>query len=64
MTKIIRLIVSPTGETRIETKGFSGPECREASKFLEQALGQPVGEQLTAEFYQGQTTGQQIQQSQ
>ena len=64
MKKIIRLIVSPTGETRIETKGFSGPECREASKFLEQALGQSVGEQLTAEFYQGQTTGQQIQQSQ
>ena len=64
MKKIIRLIVSPTGETRIETKGFSGPECREASKFLEQALGQPTSEQLTAEFYQGQTTGQQIQQSQ
>ena len=64
MKKIIRLIVSPPGETRIETKGFSGPECREASKFLEQALGQPVSEQLTAEFYQGQTTGQQIQQSQ
>ena len=64
MKKIIRLIVSPTGETRIETKGFSGPECREASRFLEQALGQPVSEQLTAEFYQGQTTGQQIQQSQ
>ena len=64
MKKIIRLIVSPTGETRIETKGFSGPECREASRFIEQALGQPVGEQLTAEFYQGQMTGQQIKQSQ
>ena len=64
MKKTIRLIVSPTGETRIETKGFSGPECREASRFIEQALGQPVGEQLTAEFYQGQTTGQQIQQPQ
>ena len=63
MKKIIRLIVSPTGETRIETKGFSGPECREASKFLEQALGQPVGEQLTAEFYQGQTTDQRLKQS-
>jgi hypothetical protein len=64
MKRIIRLIVSPTGETRIETRGFSGPECREASKFLEQALGQPISEQLTAEFYQGQTTDQQIQQSQ
>jgi hypothetical protein len=64
MKKIIRLIVSPTGETRIETRGFLGPECREASKFLEQALGQPLGEQLTAEFYQGQEAGQQIRQSQ
>jgi hypothetical protein len=64
MKKIIRLIVSPTGETRIGTKGFSGPECREASRFIEQALGQPIGEQHTAEFYQGQPTGQKIQQSQ
>jgi hypothetical protein len=64
MKKNIRLIVSPTGEARIETRGFSGPECREASKFLEQALGQPTSEKLTAEFYQGQPTGQQIQQSQ
>jgi hypothetical protein len=64
MKKIIRIIVGPKGETRIETKGFSGPECREASKFLEQALGRPVSEQLTAEFYQGQATGQQIEQSQ
>ena len=64
MKKIIRIIVSPTGETRIETKGFSGPECREASKFLEQALGQPVSEQLTAEFYQGQPAGQELRQSQ
>jgi hypothetical protein len=64
MKKIIRIIVSPKGEVRIETKGFSGPECREASKFIEQALGQPIGEQLTAEFYQSQSADQQIRQSQ
>ena len=64
MKKIIRLIVSPTGETKIETRGFSGGECREASRFIDQALGQPVSEQLTAEFYQSQTTKQQIRQSQ
>jgi hypothetical protein len=62
--KIIRVIVSPRGETRVETKGFSGGECREASRFIEQALGQPVSEQLTAEFYQTQSNEQQIQQSQ
>jgi hypothetical protein len=64
MKKIIRVIVDPRGEVKIETKGFTGPACREASKFLEQALGQPVGEQLTAEFYQAQASDQQIRQSQ
>ena len=63
MKKIIQVIVGPEGETKIETKGFSGGECREASRFLEQALGQPVGEQLTAEFYQGQPTAQDLKQS-
>ena len=62
--KVIRVIVGPRGETRVETKGFSGGECREASRFIEQALGRPVGEQLTAEFYQTQSTEQQIRQSQ
>ena len=64
MKKVIRVIVSPTGETRVETRGFAGGECREASRFLEQALGRPVGEQLTAEFYQEQSAEQRIQQSQ
>ena len=64
MKKIIRVIVGPRGETRVETKGFSGGECREASRFLEQALGQPASEQLTPEFYQAQSAEQQIKQSQ
>ena len=57
MTKIIEITVSPKGESKVETKGFSGAECREASKFIEQALGQRTDEQLTAEFHQGQQTG-------
>jgi Protein of unknown function (DUF2997) len=61
--EVIRVIVGPKGETRIETKGFSGPECREASRFIEQALGQPVNEQLTAEFYQSQSGEHHIRQS-
>lgn len=62
MNKIIEIIVSPTGETRLETKGFSGEECKEASKFVEQALGNRAGEQLTAEFHQRQETKQTNQQ--
>ena len=62
--KVIRVIVGPKGETKVETRGFSGGECREASRFIEQALGQPVGEQLTPEFYQAESVEQQIKQSQ
>jgi hypothetical protein len=56
--KTIEITVSPTGETRIETKGFAGSQCREASRFIEQALGKRLSEQLTAEFHQ-QATNQQ-----
>ncbi len=52
MSKTIEIIVSPKGETTVTTKGFIGAECREASKFLESALGQRLQETLTGEFYQ------------
>ena len=52
MTKTIEIIVSPKGETTVTTKGFTGGECQQASKFIEAALGQRVGEELTAEFHQ------------
>ena len=49
--KTLEITVSPTGESHIETKGFTGGECREASQFLEQALGRVTSKRLTAEFY-------------
>ena len=51
MAKIIEVTVSPKGETSIHTKGFSGGECREASRRLETALGVRTSEQLTSEFH-------------
>ena len=62
MTRIIEVIVASNGETRIETKGFAGSECREASRFIETALGKAVNEQMTAEFHQQQQTEQTNQQ--
>jgi len=50
--KVIEIVVSPNGETKVETRGFTGDECRDASKFVEQALGQQTAEQLTGEYYQ------------
>ena len=52
MNKTIEIIVTPDGKSRVETKGFTGSECRQASQFIEQALGQRTSEQLTAEFHQ------------
>lgn len=51
-SKILEIVVSATGETRVETKGFTGGECRQASEFFEKALGQRTSEQLTPEFHQ------------
>jgi hypothetical protein len=61
--KTIEITVSPQGQTKVETKGFSGSECREASRFLELALGRITGETLTAEFHQNQSVHQQLKQS-
>jgi len=58
--KTIEIIVSPDGKTRVETKGFSGGECRQASQFVEQALGQQIGEQMTPEFYSSTSEQQQL----
>ena len=58
--KTIEIIVSPQGESRVETKGFAGSECQEASKSLEQALGAKKGEQLTTEFHQSETSHQRL----
>ena len=63
MTKTLELIVSPTGQVDIVTRGYNGSSCLEASRFLEQALGQQVSERLTAEFYQATTTAAVQQQS-
>ncbi len=50
--KTIEIIVSPKGETTVTTKGFTGSTCRDASKFVERALGQRTDERLPAEFHQ------------
>ena len=52
MSQIIEIIVKSDGQTHIQTKGFAGSSCRQASQFIEQALGQRTGQQLTAELYQ------------
>jgi hypothetical protein len=51
MSKTIEIVISPKGETKLETKGFAGSGCQEASRAFEQALGVSSDEQLTSEYY-------------
>jgi hypothetical protein len=60
--RTIEITINPKGETTITTKGFAGSSCRDASRSLEDALGQRIGEQLTAEFHQAQPIRQEQQQ--
>jgi len=53
--KTIEVIVSPQGETRLETKGFSGASCQDAGRFIEIALGEKLSDQPTAERHQAST---------
>jgi hypothetical protein len=62
MTRIIEMTVSPTGETTIQTKGYAGSDCLQASKFLEQALGVKAADQKTAEYFSHVSSEQHIQQ--
>lgn len=61
-SQTIEIIVSAAGETTVQTKGFTGSSCREASKFIEKALGEKTSETLTAEFHQAASTQQKLEQ--
>ena len=50
MPRIIEVIVSPTGETTIHTKGFVGGDCLEASKFLESAFVGTIANNIQRRF--------------
>jgi DUF2997 family protein len=51
MARVIEVVVSPTGETTVQTQGYVGGACLLASKFLELALGTVGNDQKTPEFY-------------
>lgn len=47
----IEVIVSPSGSTKIETVGYQGASCLDATRALEAALGRATAERLTPGFY-------------
>jgi hypothetical protein len=62
MPRIIEVIVSPQGEATVQTKGYAGRECLQASQFLEQALGVVTAVHKTSEFFQSASAEQHVQQ--
>ncbi len=60
--KVIEVTASPTGEAVVQTRGYVGGDCLQASRFLEQALGVAVSETKTSEFYAAAAARQQVQQ--
>jgi hypothetical protein len=62
MARIIEVTVSPKGETTIQTKGYSGSDCLQASRFLEEALGVVTADRRTTEFYDTTAQQQHVQQ--
>jgi len=62
MARVIEVVVSPRGETTVQTKGYAGSDCLQASKFLEQALGVAAAERKTGEFYLTAPAEQHVQQ--
>ncbi len=57
--KTIEITVSPDGQTRLQTKGFAGSTCRDATRLLERALGEVSEERLTPEFHSSQVSPRQ-----
>ena len=51
MTRTIEIMVAPDGTSTVQTRGFVGSSCQDASRFIEQALGKRTTETLTAEFH-------------
>ena len=60
--RIIEIVVSPKGATTVQTKGYAGSDCLQASKFLEQALGVVAHDHKTAEYYQEESIQLQVEQ--
>jgi hypothetical protein len=62
MPRLIEVIVSPQGETTVQTKGYPGSDCLQATQFLEQALGRVTKDQKTTEFFQSDSARQHLTQ--
>jgi hypothetical protein len=61
MNRCIEILVAPDGTLTIDAIGFTGADCDQATKFLEQALGLTAGKQHKPEYHQSRTAKRQQQ---
>jgi hypothetical protein len=61
--KTIEIVVAPDGGTTVQTKGFVAGECRDASRFVETALGRSTDDRPTAEGFQAIPAERRIEQN-
>ena len=59
----IEIVVDAAGRVTVATRGFAGPACKEASRFVEEALGRRAAERLTAEYFQHAEAGRHLHQA-
>ncbi|MEX0774653.1 MAG: DUF2997 domain-containing protein [Phycisphaeraceae bacterium] len=57
----MEIIITPTGQTTLQTKGYWGGQCQDASRSFEHALGITESDVKTADYYR-QSQQQQLEQ--
>jgi len=63
-SKNIEITVDPQGGVSVKTNGFTGSSCKDASRFIERALGTSGRETLLPEFHAQGQSGEHIRQGQ
>ena len=61
-SRTIEITVDAEGGVAVKTKGFTGATCKDASRFIEQALGQAGTEKLLPEYFQQAGVSDQLRQ--
>ena len=59
----IEIIINAKGEATVQTKGFAGSSCKDASRFIERALGEVRHDTPTVEMYHTATIQQPARQT-
>ena len=56
MKRTLEILISPSGEIQIDAIGFNGPDCEQATRLLEEALGAVQVRQRKPEYQRRHVT--------